>query len=83
MGEANTARNLSRRQPLDRHNAPHRQERAGMSILKSLLHDRRGATAIEYALLLALLALVMLAVLNSLGFTLAGVFETVTNAMGG
>ena len=47
------------------------------------LRDERGATAIEYGLLLALLALVMLGVLNSLGFTLAGVFDTVSNAMSG
>jgi pilus assembly protein Flp/PilA len=48
-----------------------------------LLHDERGATAIEYCLLLALLAMVMLGVLNSLGFTLAGVFDTISAAMGG
>ena len=54
-----------------------------MQILKSLGRDRRGATAIEYGLLLALLAMAMLAVLNSLGFTLAGVFDTASNAMRG
>lgn len=54
-----------------------------MKILKSLGRDRRGATAIEYGLLLALLAMAMLAVLNSLGFTLAGVFDTASNAMRG
>ncbi len=52
-----------------------------MKILKSLGRDLRGATAIEYGLLLALLAMAMLAVLNSLGFTLAGVFDTASNAM--
>ncbi|HKR24580.1 MAG TPA: Flp family type IVb pilin [Allosphingosinicella sp.] len=51
--------------------------------LNRLLKDRRGATAIEYGLLLALLSLVMLGVLNSLGFTLAGVFETISTAMSG
>ena len=50
---------------------------------RKCLRDERGATAIEYGLLLALLALVMLGVLNSLGFTLAGVFTTVSNAMSG
>ena len=54
-----------------------------MSAIKSLLRDRRGATAIEYCLLMAMIAMVMLAALNSLGFTLSGVFDTVTNAMGG
>ena len=54
-----------------------------MKFLSCLARDERGATAIEYALLLALLAMVMLGVLNSLGFTLAGVFDTVSNAMRG
>lgn len=54
-----------------------------MPVVTKLLRDVRGATAIEYALLLALLAMVMLGVLNSLGFTLAGVFDTVSNAMRG
>ena len=54
-----------------------------MPFLLSLLRDDRGATAIEYALLIGLLAMVMLALLNSLGFTLAGVFDTVSNAMHG
>lgn len=48
-----------------------------------LIRDERGATAIEYGLLLALLSLVMLGVLNSLGFTLAGVFERISSAMSG
>ncbi len=50
---------------------------------KNLLRDERGATAIEYCLLLALLAMVMLGVLNSLGFTLASVFTTISAAMSG
>ena len=52
-----------------------------MKFLKYLARDDRGATAIEYALLIGLLAMIMLGVLNSLGFTLAGVFDTVSNAM--
>jgi len=51
--------------------------------LKKLLRDERGATAIEYCLLLALLAMVMLGVLNSLGLTLASVFTTISAAMSG
>ena len=54
-----------------------------MKHLRHLFRDERGATAIEYALLIGLLAMVMLGVLNSLGFTLAGVFDTVSNAMRG
>ena len=52
-----------------------------MPDIRNLIRDERGATAIEYGLLLALLAMVMLGVLSSLGFTLAGVFDTVSNAM--
>ena len=52
-------------------------------VLGKILKDRRGATAIEYARLIGLLAMVMLGVLNSLGFTLAGIFDTVSNAMSG
>lgn len=54
-----------------------------MRKVKELLHDRRGATAVEYGLLLGLLAMVMIAALNSLGLTLSGVFETLTAAMAG
>jgi pilus assembly protein Flp/PilA len=51
--------------------------------LKQLLKDTRGATAIEYCLLMAMISMVMLGVLNSLGFTLAGVFTTISTALGG
>jgi pilus assembly protein Flp/PilA len=48
-----------------------------------LLENSRGATAIEYALMLAMVAMAMLTVINSLGFTLSGVFETISRAMTG
>lgn len=51
--------------------------------LNQLLNDERVATAIEYGLILALLSIVMLGVLNSLGLSLAGVFTTISAAMGG
>lgn len=54
-----------------------------MRNLKTLPDDERGATAIEYGLLLALISMVMLGVLSSLGFTLASVFTTISNAMNG
>ena len=53
-----------------------------MRYLRNLVADRRGATAIEYSLLLGLLALIMLAALSRLGFTLTSLFETVANSMG-
>ena len=54
-----------------------------MSFFKNLVRNTRGATAIEYCLLLALLAMAMLTVLDTLGFTLSGVFDTASNAMQG
>lgn len=51
--------------------------------LNRLLNDIRGATAVEHGLLLALISLAMLGALDSLGFTLAGVFETIGQALGG
>jgi pilus assembly protein Flp/PilA len=50
---------------------------------RQLRRNIRGATAIEYALMLAMVAMAMLTVINSLGFTLSGVFETISNAMTG
>jgi pilus assembly protein Flp/PilA len=54
-----------------------------LRFIKALLSDRRGATAIEYGLLLALLAIAMLAALSRVGFTLASLFETIAAALGG
>jgi pilus assembly protein Flp/PilA len=54
-----------------------------LHFIKALLGDRRGATAIEYGLLLALLAIAMLAALSRLGFTLTSLFETIAAALGG
>ena len=54
-----------------------------MRFIKNLLSDERGATAIEYGLLLALLAIAMLAALSRVGFTLTSLFETIAAALGG
>ncbi len=54
-----------------------------MRTFMTMLRDRRGATAIEYGLIAALIAVAMLAALRSLGLTLTGVFETLARAMGG
>ena len=44
---------------------------------KSLWKDESGATAIEYGLLAALIAVVIIGVVASLGGTLQGTFSTV------
>ena len=54
-----------------------------MRNFKRLARDESGATAIEYGLLLALLAIAMLAALSRLGFTLTSLFETIAAALGG
>ena len=50
---------------------------------KGLLRDERGATAIEYGLLAALIAIAMLAAIGRAGFTLASLFERIAAALGG
>lgn len=53
-----------------------------MRLLAQLAHDRRGATAVEYGLIAALIALAAVLALGALGLNLADVFTTATNAMG-
>jgi pilus assembly protein Flp/PilA len=51
--------------------------------LKTLARDRRGATAIEYGLLAALISIALVAAFNRLGLSLAGIFQTIAAALGG
>lgn len=48
-----------------------------------LLRDQRGATAVEYGLIAALISLACLIAFQSLGLDLADIFATATNAMAG
>lgn len=50
-------------------------------VLVSLLQDETGATAIEYGLIAALIAVAAIGALQSLGNNLAGTFTTVDDAM--
>ena len=52
-------------------------------MLKRLLHDERGATAIEYGLIAALISLACIMAFLSLGLNLSGIFTTATDAMAG
>ena len=54
-----------------------------MRYLRNLLRDSRGATAIEYGLLAALISIALVAAFNRLGLSLAGIFETIAAALGG
>ena len=55
-----------------------------MSILKILLtlkHDIKGATAIEYALIAALIAVVIISAVTLIGTDIANSFTTITNSL--
>jgi pilus assembly protein Flp/PilA len=50
-----------------------------MSIFRRFLRDQRGATAIEYGLIVAGVAVAIIAVVNSLGGELENTYSTVTS----
>ena len=52
-----------------------------MSLVKALIENEDGATAVEYGLIAALVSVAILTVLQSLGENLAGTFETVSNSL--
>lgn len=54
-----------------------------MRVLKALHRDELGATAIEYGLIAALIAIAAIAALQRLGLNLAAIFETIAAALGG
>jgi pilus assembly protein Flp/PilA len=51
--------------------------------LRHLLRDEDGATAIEYGLIAALIAIAALAAFNRLGLSLVAIFETILAALRG
>lgn len=52
-----------------------------MNTLRSLLRDEEGVTAIEYALIGALIAAVIVLAVTALGLKVNTLFETVTAAI--
>jgi pilus assembly protein Flp/PilA len=52
-------------------------------MLIRLLKDRRGATAIEYGLIAALIAMACIIAFQSLGLDLAGIFTTIADTLAG
>jgi pilus assembly protein Flp/PilA len=54
-----------------------------LRLFRHLRRDERGATAIEYGLLAALISVFLVAAFNRLGLNLAGIFETIARALGG
>ena len=53
-----------------------------MKKLISFFKDEEGATAVEYALMVFLIAVVIIAVVTTLGTTIRGVFQSVVTALG-
>lgn len=49
--------------------------------LKAVRKDETGATAIEYGLIAAAIAVVIIAVLSTLGGNVSATFQTVANAV--
>jgi len=52
-----------------------------MNYIKRLSQDQEGATAIEYGLIAALIALACIIAFTSLGLNLANIFNTISNAL--
>ncbi|MEM7664281.1 MAG: Flp family type IVb pilin [Pseudomonadota bacterium] len=52
-------------------------------MLTRIATDQRGATAIEYGLIAALISLVAIIAFQSLGLSLADIFTEATDAMAG
>ena len=52
-----------------------------LKVLKGFVADEQGATAIEYALIASLLAIVLVTVLTNLGTRLSAEFSEVSSAL--
>ena len=52
-----------------------------MTMIRSLRHDQKGATAIEYGLIAALIAVVIITVLGLVGTGLSAKFQSVVTAL--
>ena len=55
--------------------------RAMMALFRSFVRDRRGATAVEYSIILALIFIAMLVGLRGLGTAHANVWATIVSKM--
>ena len=52
-----------------------------MALINRIIADESGATAIEYGLIVALIAVGLIASLTALGGSLSGTFNTVSTTM--
>jgi pilus assembly protein Flp/PilA len=54
----------------------------GMQTIRKILKNKKGATAIEYGLIAALIAVAAIGAMSSLGTKLSTTFNTVGNKLG-
>ncbi|HFD17075.1 MAG TPA: Flp family type IVb pilin [Rhodospirillales bacterium] len=54
-----------------------------MQLLRNLCRDEKGATAIEYGLIAALVSVAIIGILTTLGDNLTNTFQTVSDELGG
>ena len=54
-----------------------------LTYLKNFVREEEGATMVEYGLMVALIAVVCIAVVTTLGVNIQGMFTAVSNATGG
>lgn len=52
-----------------------------MSLVNSLRSDEEGATAVEYALIVSLIAIFIIGAVTALGTALAGQFNTISGKL--
>jgi pilus assembly protein Flp/PilA len=64
-----------------RRTRPARAEREGLSMIRKLFRSRKGATAIEYGLIAALIAVAAIAAMQGLGNQLTKTFTNVSENM--
>jgi pilus assembly protein Flp/PilA len=57
--------------------------RIGVTLQSKLVSDEKGATAVEYGLIVGLIAVAIIATVGLLGGTLNGMFETVNDELTG
>ncbi len=57
--------------------------RIGVTLKTKLVSDERGATAVEYGLIVGLIAVAIIVAVGLLGGTLNGMFETVNDELSG
>jgi pilus assembly protein Flp/PilA len=60
-----------------------RRRKTYMQPIEQLLQNEEGATAIEYGLIAALIALACIIAFTSLGLNLANIFNTISEALRG